>query len=321
MSLMQKVAVNVATRVILIAILIGILALGIWWVRRDPAPVITKPTETTTNVVLPGETVTPKEVIKYVTDDKEVKRLLEENRRLKIQVTQLSETIANHKATGSGTVTTVGTARPPIVVPPAPIVDQNTIINPGDFVIRAGTEINYKDFRLDFTTDGREGRYTLTQKFEVLQASGVDAAGKPVSTTKLFEIGPGETRTEVKDLKTVNVFADNKPRKKWHVGATLQAGLGYGVNSQDTSKKGTLAVGGLQWLKRGTSPAAEDSTLSLLTPVILFGNEQAELGVLPISVNLGRIKYQPFKDLWVSPAVGWRTGTLGRLGVVVTASF
>ncbi len=322
---MKKFLVGLLTtqvqHVVTVLLIIFLVVAALIWRRHDPVPpVITHPNDTTTNVVLPAEKLSPKDVIKYVQDDKEVTRLLDENRKLKIRVTQLTETIATLKVTGSGAVTTI-VKSPDIKFDHAVVTDPNAVANDGDYIIRAGTLINYKDFRLNFSTDGRLARYDLTQKFEILEVAGLDAKGKPTSTTRLFEIGDKDARLEITDIKTVNVFTDPKLRAKWHVGVTLQAGLGYAVNSQNTTQKGGLAVAGVQWLKRGKTESAEDSTLSLLTPVVTFANEQVELGVLPFSLNLGHIKYQPFKDLWVSPSIGWRTGTIGRLGVVVTASF
>jgi len=320
MSKLREVALTVALSV-------AITLAAVWWFRPGPAPVVTQQDPNTTNITHNTDNLTPKEVIKYVQDDAEVKRLLDENRRLNRKVTLLSETIATFTATGSGEVTIVPSPTPEVPVPtptPTPVDphDPASLIQPGDFVIRAGSSIKFTDFRLNFTSDGRKADYTLTQKFEILQASGRDAAGKPVNTVKLFEIGPGETRTPVTDLTTTNVIADDT-RSRWRVGLTMQAGVGYTADTIDQTKKGVSAVAGVQWLKRGRTEAAEDSTLSLLTPVVTWTAGTPEVGILPVSFNAGRIKHQPFKDLWLSPYVGWSTdkGKVGRLGVFITASF
>lgn len=303
-----------------VLILVAVLTLGMLVYKGcgSPDPVITHPDANTTNVTLPADNLKTKEVIKYVQDDAEVKRLMAENDKLKRKVTQLSETIATYKATGGGKVEVVTTTLP---APPADVVVVDST-KPGDFVIREGQMVQFKDFRLDFRTDGRQGQYTLTQKFEVLQASGIDQNGKPFNQVKLFEIGPDEKRTLIEDFKTTNIFAD-AGRAKWRIGFTVQAGAGYFAESGDTTKKAAAGLVGFQWLKKGKTEAAEDSSLAIASPFAILGGDTIQFGVAPVSFNLGRLRFQPFKDLWVSPVVGWDTekGSVGKVGVGVTASF
>jgi hypothetical protein len=294
-----------------VATVIGLIVLFIIWHTPKPKPVILHPNAATTSVIVQKDALAPKEVVKYVQDETEVKRLLAENKKLKQQVTQLSETIAKTHSTGQGTITTV--PRESVPEPLRPTVAPAT---------PTSSVWEFTDWRLHFVASGNSAKYDLSQTFEVLSTTGRDKDGKPVSKTKLFEVGPGEKRTEITDLKTTNIFAD-AARLSWHLGATLQAGIGYGTLTTDTSKKGAIAVAGLQWLKRGRTEAAEDSTLSLFTPVAMLSDGDVEFGVLPVSVNLGRIPYQPLKDLWVSPYIGKNAQKpgLGHVGVVFTASF
>jgi hypothetical protein len=191
------------------------------------------------------------------------------------------------------------------------------------FVTTPGApEAHFKDWRLTFDATASQTTYQLDQKFEAIAAIGKDKDGKPVVKTRLFEIGPGETRTEMSDASTIVVSATPNP-KKWRLSGSIQAGFG---GSYDTGAKKGVSGGvvGLQWLKRGTSKAAEDNTLSLLTPVAFISPGVIEPGLLPASINLGRIPKQPFKDLWASPLIAFGKApnvSPTRFGFVLTATF
>lgn len=271
--------------------------------------IITRVDEKTVTVEVPKETLVTRDVIKYVEDKENVRKLMEENKRLKLQVQQLSETIAKHESSGKGVVAQV----PPSTVP-EPLRPATQPSTP--------SVTEFKDWRLHFVTDGKEANYTLSQKFEVISTTGRGKDGKPISLVQMFEIGPGDTRTVLENVQSVSVFA-TPDRPEWHVGLTVQAGVGLLASPDDLKAKKPAAIVGVQWLKRGTTEAAEDSSLSLLSIVAALDGDTAEFGVLPVSVNLGRIPKQPFKDLWLSPYVGYdlQTKRIGRIGFAATASF
>jgi hypothetical protein len=287
---------------------LGIVLVGVFLFRAcgDKPAVITQTTERTVTVEVPVEKLTTKTIVQYVQDDKEVARLMAENARLKVQVAALNETLATYTAHGTGQVAQVPTETLPPVLRPS----------------EAPTVFQFKDWRLHFTTDGQDARYTLTQKFEVLSTLGKNDKGTPVSLVKLFEIGPDGQRLPIVDTQTTTVVATGKGAG-WHFSPTLQAGVGF---TADKSKsRATGGVLGVQWLKRGTSKAAEDSTWSALTPVVFLSGDSKtrEIGILPFSYNAGQIKFVPFKDVWLSPYIGFNPSTrvFGHAGITVTASF
>ena len=61
---------------------------------------------------------------------------------------------------------------------------------------------------------------------------------------------------------------------------------------------------------------AEAWAWSIRTPVVCVGRSVAEIGLLAVSMNLGRVPRQPFRDLWLSPLV-----TRHRAGVALTGTF
>lgn len=290
-----------------VVITLGIVLAFILLLRAcgsEPA-VVTQTTERTVTVEVPVDRLTTKTIVQYVQDDEQVRRLMAENARLKVEVTSLNETLATYTVHGTGQVTQV----PTNTLPP--------VMQPSD----APTVFQFKDWRLHFTTDGQDARYTLTQKFEVLSTLGKNDKGTPVSLVKLFEIGPDGQRLPITDMQTTTVIASGGP--SWHFNPTPQAGVAF---TADKSKsRATGGVLGVQWLTRGTSEAAEDSTWSLLTPVVFLSGESdtREIGILPFSYNAGQLKYVPFKDVWLSPYIGFSPSTrvFGHAGITITASF
>ena len=283
---------------VVLCIGIGVGVYGhIRW-QTPPAAVVRTVTDTK-YVDVPVDKIIYRDAVKYVQDKTEVTKLLKEMQAQKDQIATLTETIANFK---------------PTVITKT----ETQFVN-----VPGANEAHFKDWRLTFDATQTHGTaYTLDQKFEVLSAVGKDTSGKPVFSTKLFEIGPGDTRTPLTDAHTTVVSAIPNP-KKWRLTGSVQAGFGY---SYDTSAKKGVSGGvvGLQWLKRGTSKAAEDSTISLLTPVAFISPGVIEPGLLPVSVNLGRIPKQPFRDLWVSPMLAFgKAPNLSptRAGFVLTATF
>jgi hypothetical protein len=271
------------------------------WLHPAPKPVVIQTTPKTTTVEVPVDHLVTKDVVKYVQDDANAKKLLAENSKLKLQVQQLNETIASASSHGGGTVVTVPTTQVPVDLQPS---------------TPTSSLYEFKDWRLDFVTDTKTSKYALNQKFEILSTSGRNPDGTPVSLVKLFEIGPDEKRTEITNTKTTSVFADNT-KAHWHIHPTITAGIAW------TSDKQPGGVVGARWLTRGRTAAAEDSSLSLLSPALFINGTVKQAALLPISVNLGRIKHQPFRDLWVSPFIGYDTTNhkTGKVGIVIHASF
>jgi hypothetical protein len=283
-----------------------IAAFIIWLWPNAPKPVVTQTTPQTITVQVPVDHIVTKDVIKYVEDMTNVKRLLAENAKLKIQVQQLSETIAKSHSTGGGNV---------VSVPVADVPEPLRPVNPA-----SPTVFTFTDWRLHFVTDGQTAKYDLTQKFEVLSTTGRNAAGTPVNLVKLFELGPGDVRREITDTKTTTVVADDT-RAHWHLSPTIIAGVAFTADVNGNKSPGGIL--GVRWLARGRTKSAEDSSLALLSPVVLLSGKTREVGLLPLSVNAGRLKHQPFRDLWLSPYVGLHAGTrtVGRFGVTLHASF
>jgi hypothetical protein len=282
----------------LLVLALGV-GLGVWgtlrW-QKPPDPVVRTVVDTK-YVEVPKEKIVYKDVVKYVKDTVEVKKLTDEIRAQKGQIASLTETIASYK----------------------PV----TVAGPTEFVqVPGAPEAHFKDWRLTFDAVGPKTTYALDQKFESLVAVGKDKSGAPQVTTKIFEVGPGETRTELTDKSVTHVVAVPNT-KGWYFGGSIQAGFSY---SYDTGKKAPVAGGvvGLKWLQRGYSKAAEDGIWSVLTPAAFITSDGLEPAVLPVSVNLGRIPKQPFKDLWVSPVLAFGKApniSPTRLGFSLTATF
>ena len=298
-----------ASRAVFIGIILALCLFTYQTCKPAPEPIITPTTERTITVEVPVKEIEYRDVEKYIVDDANAKRLLAENARLKVQVSMLSETLANYTAHGIGPVREVFTSTLPPVLQPS----------------TATTVTEFKDWRLHFVHDGAEARYTLTQSFEVLQTLGRNAQGTPVSLVKLFEIGPEGQRLPITDTKTVTVVP-MRDVPSWRMSPRIQAGVAYAQASQNASLDKTWKPGGVigvQWLKRGTSSAAEDNTLAALTPAVFITDEVREFGILPVSYNLGKVPFMPVKDAWISPYVGIDVSkkTTGNIGIAVTATF
>lgn len=292
---------------------IGVVAsvsvgLGLWTLlHSDPKPIVTQTSPNTITVQVPGP-ITTKTVTEFVTDKVEVAKLLAENKKLKIQVTQLTESLAEYKSHGEGPVTEVRAADVPATLLPSfpPVVD------PGERKV-----MDFKDYRLHFVSDGLFAKYDLTQRFEVLTTTGKTKDGIPTTTVKLFELGPQDVRMPVTSLKTVAIFAGERG-PHWYLRPHVQAG--FAVTQTGTNQRMNGGIVGIQWLKHGKSHAPRDTTFSLLTPVVFVSDTVQELGLLPLSYNIGSIKKQPFTNLWVSPYVGF-SKTVSRVGISLTATF
>ena len=262
------------------------------------------PTLTVTQIV-PGEVqtvtvdrpvLTTNTVTKVLTDPKDkaiIKALMAENDKLKVDVTGFTQTVAKLEQTISGLMVPVP---PPPDKPEIPIAYQ------------------FKDWHLTFRTDTKTATYTLSQSFEVLTSSGRNKAGVPVSLVKLFEIGSKGERIPMTDIKTVAVVAD-ATSPHWLIGLNVQGGIGLTRDKAGVNENGGLVA--VQWLKHGRTKATEDVTYAVLSPAFFFGPKVQDIGILPFSLNLGRIPHQPLTNLWVSPFVS----KAQRLGFTITATF
>lgn len=262
-------------------------------------------TPKTVTVQLPGNTTTvtvdrpilqTRDVIKVVHDDAESARLMAEVTALKQRITAMIINTAKNTPTGEGKVVYVD--RP---VPGATL-----------------KEAHFRDFRLAFDAVGDKATYALSQSFESVTAFGKDKLGQPTATTRLFEIGPGEVRTQLSDAKTV-VVAATPDAPRWHLRASVTAGFGYAGGLNGLNPGGVV---GLRWLAHGTTAAAEDTRWAVATPVLWLDSKVQQVGILPVSVNL-KFSGNPFRDLWLSPFIGLQPQPLGvgKVGFVIHATF
>jgi hypothetical protein len=276
-------------------VLVCVVAGGVVYEQCAPPTQTVRTIDNTKIVTVDRPVLTEKIVTKVITDPKDkllVRSLLSENERLKLDVTGLTQTLAQLHSTGgvkeSGGVIT--------------IIPNTTQV--GDPVYE------FKDFQLDakYASSGKIFDYTLDQQFEVLSTTGRGKDGGKVGIANVFQVKPDGTRIPVPS-KTVDVYAD-EATSRWLVSGRIQAGLGV------TTARETGGVVAFQWLKHGKSPAAEDVKLSVASPALFLTKTTHDVGVLPLSINLGSLPHQPFSNLWVSPFVS-RT----RIAGVITATF
>lgn len=244
--------------------------------------------------------LTEKIVTKYVTDKREVEKVMMANAYLENQVTTLNETIAKLSTGGGGNVVYVEKPGPTKTI----------------------REMTFKDWRLDFKAVDDKAVYTLAQKFEVITVVGKDKQGKPFTTTKVLEIGPNLERTPLENVQAVTVQANTKDGgAHWFFHGSLQGGFAGVTTTDDKPSQAYGGVVGLKWLTRGYTKSAEDGVYSLLTPVAFLAKDIQEFGIQPIGFNVGRIPKQPFRDLWISPLVTFNTKGFSRFGASISATF
>ena len=258
------------------------------WLTEPKVTTIVR--DNTITQVVEKPVVEYRDAIRYVQDRAEVEKLLAQAKAQDDKITTLTETLARAQSGGAGTVTYV----------------DRTITTPG--------EVHFADWRLRFDAIGPEATYKLDQRFEALTIVGKDPRGAPIATVRMFEVGPGETRTPLSDAETLVVAAQPNPIR-WHLRGSVQAGMGL------MADKTYGGIGALQWFKRGSSPAAEDTSLALFSPAVFVSSSSWSVGALPVSVNLGRLPKQPFRDLWLSPYVGAKSNGGLMYGFALTATF
>ena len=287
--------------VVLILLAFGLGALTFRACAGPRVTVVERPGAVQERVVYVDKPVlTEKIVTKYVTDRAEVQKVLMENAYLENQVTHLNETITVLKAGGAGQIV---------------YVDKPV---PGE--TRTVREATFKDWRLDFKAVDTQATYTLNKKFETISTVGKDKQGKPFVTTKVLEVGPGDTKTLLTNTNAVTVIANTKDGKThWFFTGSVQGGFAFATNAEGAQAPG--GVVGLKWLTKGYTKSAEDGVFALATPVVYLTKETQEVGVLPVSFNVGRIPKQPFRDLWVSPLLTFGSKGLSHYGAAIVATF
>lgn len=261
----------------------------------DDTVVITAPAPHVTTVKVPVPYVTEKVVTKYikVEDQATVKALLEENKKLKVKVDDLTVAVAYWQTKGQGELTTT--------------------VTPATDTTPAVTTVKFKDWRLDFTAVNNKVDYTLSQKFSIVSTIGRNKDNVPTNLIRLYEVGPKNERLEIPVTETTTIAATrNLPHI--YTKLTVQGGVGY-INGQ-------RVVIATPWLKRGRTTATEDTAWAFLTPMVSLSSGQQSIGVAPLSFNLGSLPRQPLTNLWVSPFIGTSNGLgMNQKGVVLSVTF
>lgn len=295
---------------LLAALLIAVAVLV--FVRSHRPPVITtqQVAPHTTASEVGAVTLTPNTVEKIVSDPKDkavIAELLAQLANAKTNATAVVVTSAAETAKGSGRLVVSGPP-PEVAVPGATTPTTATAPTP--------IAVHYMDWRLTFDGDltTGEAHYALAQTFETVVAMGRQADGKGVAVAQLYELDAQGQRVPVPTTQTVGVFADETV-PHWMRALAIQGGGGATRASDGGFGKDAVVV--LQWLKHGRTADASGVTYAVLSPALVIGPGVTDIGVLPVSVNLGRLPHQPFSNLWLSPFVAKSQ----RLGLFVTATF
>ena len=255
--------------------------------------------------------------------------LFTENEELKVRVEELSVSLATATSEGRGDVVITPTETPPNELPfefndiPvwSPTIWPPLLESPAPLQPR----VEFNDYRLNFLAEGTEAEYTLSQEFLILNTTGRDENNVPTNLIRLFELGPGETRTPIPVTETTTVAAVGTP-PHWYVKIGLQGGMGPVMGTTGGESSLTAFIG-IPWLKRGTNRSTENTRWALLTPVVQIPQSrlyEASFGVLPFSVNLGTIMSDkhPLTNIWISPYMGTTTGTtINRVGGILSVTF
>lgn len=298
-------------------LLLAVLGLGGRYIYRLQHP------RATVQVVAPGVTavqvetdaLTTKEVIQYLPDPKDkalIVALQAQLAALKARTTGVIVTTAASESTGGGRVT----ENRVISTPPAEVAVTFSAEPAQAQPQPAVTGVHFRDYRLTFDANliTEQATYKLTQRFESVVMTGRQTNGKPLALAQLYELGENGDRTLLPTVATTAVFAD-QTAPHWIRRLAVQGGLAVTRDVQGKSANG--AVVAAQWLKHGRTPAAEDTAFAILSPALVLVPGATDIGLLPVSVNLGRIPHQPFTNIWLSPYIAKSQ----RIGVVVTATF
>lgn len=273
-------------------------------VTPSPKPVVTTPLPNVTRVEVPS--VTEKVVKEFIQDPAQqalIKAQADQIKKLKGEVIGLTASIARAESKGGvglngGSITTVS-------IPILPNSGGTIPSNVGPIGSNSASEFKFKDYQLNalYSSDGSKFTYGLQQEFTITTTTGKDALGHRTTLVGLTQ----KTPEGQKAIPVTTVDIESAPDTvRWHVSPRIQAGLALDTNG----KSGLVA---LQWLKRGSSLAAEDTKVAFLSPTL----SSQGLTILPVSVNLGQLKHNPLKDLWVSPTLNLNKS----VGLAVTTTF
>ena len=292
----------------------------------DEAPSVLSidhPAPNVTTIQVPVGRLTPEAVEDYVepvhTDL--ANDLLAENEGLKVLVEELSVSLATATSEGRGDVVVT-----PLETPLSSPIFHLGNTPPADTPVEAPPPIRsrvaFNDFRLNFLAEGTEAEYTLSQKFLILNTTGRNENNVPTNLIRLFEIGPGETRTSIPVTETTTIVAAATP-EHWYVKIGVQGGMGHIVGRTGDEASLTAFIG-MPWLKRGTNRSTERTRWAIATPVVTYDYTETSFGMLPVSLNIGTIMSEkhPLTNIWISPYIGTTTGTtVNRVGGILSVTF
>lgn len=271
-----------------------LLAYTFW--PHTNSPVVSHPLPNIERVEV--EKITEKVVKEFVQDPAQlaiIKAQAEQIKQLKGEVRELTSTIARAESAGGVGVNGGGIT----LLPPTTMVIERTP------EVREQT-FSFKDYQLEalYTSTGSRFTYGLQQDFIITTTTGKDSRGHRTTLVDLSQKTPsGSVHIHT---KTTELFARENP-PSWFLSPRIQGGVGIDTTG---AKFGLVA---LQWLRRGTSSAAEDTRFSILSPAL----SSRGLTLLPVSVNLGQIKHNPLTNLWISPTIDLNKS----IGLAVTATF
>lgn len=288
---------------LLVAVIIGFYA----GTRVSPDPVVVEtPVDRVTTIEVPK--ITEKTIVKYLpVEDRAVANALrDENAALKLQIQQLSVSLASAQSTGQGQA----------------IIESPTCVTGP--AVSEPVRVSFSDYRLSFQTVGTQASYTLSQKFSIVNSVSKTSNGIDTNLIRLYEIGPGNTRTLIPTIETTTLAI--KPTPHWYRFASIHAGVALAPTTTQNSTSYAFDKGGavaVTWLKYGTTRATQDTRYAILSPSVMWLPKETSVGILPVSINLGTFPRQPFTNLWVSPFVGTQGTTLSvkRFGIVFSSSF
>lgn len=293
----------------------GIIGWGKWHHRTEV--IISSPVPGVTSITIPGP-ITTKVVNQYISDPAQqilISKLIAENKKYQVTINSLTSSIGELKQKGGvgvngGTITNrtnteVTDGRD------LPIPSENGAVLPDTRLFRTQA-FTFSDFQLNanYTSDGRSFNYALSQSFSVVTTTGKDSSGKGVSIVKLFQTnGPNGSPINIPVVTTEIASAPNPVQ--WFFSPRIQGGFALG---QGGEKGGLIS---LQWLRRGRSKSAEDSSFALLQPALTIGSGGAKLALIPAAINLGRIPHQPFTNIWLGGTINLDK----QVGLSITATF
>jgi hypothetical protein len=273
---------------------------GVWLYKHFQPPKTTTTTVAgTKEVTVAAPVLTTKVVDRIVVDPKQqavINQLIKENNALKLKVTRVTSTVATNTTTG-GTASSnpsPGTITQVVRVPQA-----TQPLNPNDV-----GSWSFKDWQLMASYSPTDFSYSLSQSFRIVTTTAKDG-------TELLKLVQDTPKGPVDIATTTTVIQADPTLARFFISPRVQGGFGI---DQAGVKGGFI---GVQWLKHGSSNANEDIRWGIATPGVFIQTGKVAPVLLPISLNVGTIKYVPFTNLWISPFIDLTK----RAGFVLTATF